>query len=315
MRFVYLLSYEPHEAELAHAEASALCGARADSRVCQGPVRADVTRAAYIKLGAELWASAQSLDELVTAAAQQGAGAERFRITVVKLPPKPQIPSPRIAGRVAAVIAGRPNLRTPVDELVVVASEGSWQLGRIFTRADRSYLEYAHRPQSYSSALLTRLARAMVNLVASPGDTILDPMCGSGTIALEAWSIGVRAVSYDINPKLAAATALNLRYFGYPAWVAVADARALPVPRPAPGAWAYDAIVTDLPYGRMSGRDAGLYEGFFAHARTLAPRMCVVAAEPLGNLLEAAGFGVRCVARAGERGLVRHVHVAEVQAP
>ena len=315
MRYLYLLSCTPEEAGLARAEARALTsppgGAEASGpatppRLLVGDVRADIARAAYVKAGAELWASATTLEALVGTIGARGLGAERFRIDVAKLPPKPATPSPEIAGRVACALQGEPDLGAPGDELLVVATEGAWYLGRIFARSDAGYLLHAHRPQAYSSALPTRVARAMVNLVACPGDTIVDPMCGSGTISLEAWSVGVRAVSFDLNPRLARATALNLRHFGYPAWVGAADALSL--------SGRYDAVVTDPPYGRLSGRPAGLYEGFFAQAATLAPRLCVVTAEDVTTLLERVGFRVSCLARLGERGLVRHVHVALAKA-
>jgi len=305
MPFCYLLSFTPEEAELAQAEARALTAppvAAAHPRLHMTDARADITRAAYIKAGGELWASATCFEALLEEITSRGLGADRFRIEVAKLPPKPATPSPEIAARTAGALQGQPDLAAPLEDLLVAATEGAWHLGRIFSRSDAGYLRHAHRPQAYSSALPTRVARAMVNLVARPGDTIVDPMCGSGTIALEAWSVGVRAMSFDLNPRLASATARNLAHFGYPAWVAAADALTL--------CGRYGAVVTDPPYGRFSDRPPGLYEALFAQAARLAPRLCVVTAEDTTPLLEQAGFRVTCLARVGERGLVRHVHVA-----
>ncbi|HJN18479.1 MAG TPA: RNA methyltransferase, partial [Armatimonadota bacterium] len=151
------------------------------------------------------------------------------------------------------------------------------------------------------------ISRAMVNLAATPGDTIIDPCCGVGSIPLEAWAAGMRAVGADINPKLAGMTADNLAHFGWPRWVCAADAGTF-------GARG-DVVVTDFPYGRQSTREDGLYERLLANFRCLAPKLVLVVAEDVSDLLEQAGYRLTHVTRVPTgHEFERRIHVAEVVA-
>lgn len=48
--------------------------------------------------------------------------------------------------------------------------------------------------------LAAQLATALIGLLTSPGDTVLDPFVGSGTVAVEAQRLGRRAIAIDLNP-------------------------------------------------------------------------------------------------------------------
>lgn len=63
-------------------------------------------------------------------------------------------------------------------------------------KADRA----THYLHPYPGKLLHHVAGAMVQLFSSAGDLVLDPFCGSGTVALEAALAGRRSVVVDQNP-------------------------------------------------------------------------------------------------------------------
>jgi 23S rRNA G2445 N2-methylase RlmL len=72
------------------------------------------------------------------------------------------------------------------------------------------------------------LAAAMVALAGvGPGDVVLDPCCGAGTLAIEAAGAGAAAFGADLDPAAVAAAARNGRAAGV-RWLR-ADAGALPV--------------------------------------------------------------------------------------
>ncbi len=103
------------------------------------------------------------------------------------------------------------------------------------------------RPFFHPTAMTAKLARCMVNL-ARPraGDLVVDPFCGTASIAVEAWLIGCRVVGFDVQPRMVRGSLQNLVHFGVePEGLAVADARHLPVA-------GVDCIVTDPPYGRSA---------------------------------------------------------------
>jgi 23S rRNA G2445 N2-methylase RlmL len=119
---------------------------------------------------------------------------------------------------------------------------------RLSTAGMRSH---GGRAAELPAALKPTIARAMVLLSdARPDDAFLDPMCGTGTIALERALHGRAAaiLGCDIAPEAVRAARANLGARHRPAAVARADARRLPV-RDA----CIDVIACNLPFGRRIG--------------------------------------------------------------
>ena len=52
----------------------------------------------------------------------------------------------------------------------------------------------------YPTRYISAVPRYAINAFSKPGDTVLDPFCGSGTTAIEAMIMGRNAVSIDIDP-------------------------------------------------------------------------------------------------------------------
>ena len=93
-----------------------------------------------------------------------------------------------------------------------------------------------------------RLTRAMINLIGLEKDqTICDPFCGTGTTLLEAESLDLNGIGFDFDKKMWQKTKENLEANGYKSQVYNSDFQKL-----ARYADQFDAIVTDLPYGRAS---------------------------------------------------------------
>ncbi len=111
------------------------------------------------------------------------------------------------------------------------------------------------RPFTMPFVLLPRLARALINVTGVRGN-LLDPMCGTGTFLIEAGLMGLRFVGVDVFRKVVYGCARNLRHFGLPQNVVMADARNLPFRDES-----FDSVVTDFPYLRSAkGFGEDLYE-------------------------------------------------------
>ncbi len=153
-------------------------------------------------------------------------------------------------------------------------------------------------------------ARALANVAgARPGALVVDPMCGTGGLLIEAGLVGARAVGVDAQAKMVRGTRENCRAYLDDAAFAVlrGDATRLPV---ADGA--ADAVVVDAPYGRQSKvvGDDGLVAAALVAARRVAPRAVVVADESVSAAARDAGWAVETRhERRVHRSLVRHVHV------
>jgi tRNA (guanine10-N2)-dimethyltransferase len=102
------------------------------------------------------------------------------------------------------------------------------------------------RPYFHPVALYPKFARTLVNLTQVPeGGLLLDPFCGTGSILIEAATIGVLPVGIDIARRMCLGTRANLDFLGIENSLGIvqADVRMPPVR-------AAHAIATDVPYGR-----------------------------------------------------------------
>ena len=157
------------------------------------------------------------------------------------------------------------------------------------------------------------LARALANIAgARDGATVVDPMCGTGGLLLEAGLVGARAVGSDAQRKMVRGTRANLRdALGDDGDFAVCrgDVTRLPF---ADGF--ADAAVFDVPYGRQSKIEgdslADLVGRALAEARRVAARAVVVADRSWEEAAVDAGWTVaEHFERRVHRSLVRHVLV------
>jgi DNA modification methylase len=62
----------------------------------------------------------------------------------------------------------------------------------------RGYL--THGFDSYPAKMIPQMARFLVEEVSEPGQTILDPFCGSGAVLVESLVSGRNAIGVDLNP-------------------------------------------------------------------------------------------------------------------
>jgi hypothetical protein len=57
-----------------------------------------------------------------------------------------------------------------------------------------------HGFHSYPARMHPEIAAALIDRFSAPGDALLDPFCGSGTVLIEAMRAGRRATGVDLNP-------------------------------------------------------------------------------------------------------------------
>ncbi len=59
---------------------------------------------------------------------------------------------------------------------------------------------FTHGFHSYPARMHPAVARGVLGAYATPGDRVLDPFCGSGTVLVESLVAGMRARGVDLNP-------------------------------------------------------------------------------------------------------------------
>lgn len=67
-----------------------------------------------------------------------------------------------------------------------------------FINANTGYLTHAIHP--YPAKYIPQIPKALIRELASIGDTVLDPFCGSGTTLVEALRLECHAIGIDANP-------------------------------------------------------------------------------------------------------------------
>ncbi len=105
------------------------------------------------------------------------------------------------------------------------------------------------RPFSRPVSLHPRLARAIVNLAGITSEArVLDPFCGTGGILIEAGLTGMEVSGLDIDSEMVEGARINTSEYGVDADIrqgSIDEAPEIFDKR-------FDAIVTDMPYGKAS---------------------------------------------------------------
>ena len=110
------------------------------------------------------------------------------------------------------------------------------------------------RPFFSPGVIMPKLARVLVNLSAVKAeDILLDPFCGTGGILIEAGIVGATPIGMDIQAKMVRGASQNLLFYHLKGHLITADATGIPL-----RANSVDAVVTDLPYGRVSLISGGI---------------------------------------------------------
>ncbi len=204
------------------------------------------------------------------------------------------------------------DLDDPDHTFVALFSSGIAALGWLETETVRDFAarKPTEKPFFQPGSMAPMDARALANIAgAAPGRRLLDPMCGTGGILVEAGLAGATVVGVDAQAKMVRGTRRNLDAYLDGGTVLRGDATRLPV---ADGS--FDGAVLDVPYGRQSkvAGDSleGLVGGTLSEIRRVASRAVVVGDRIWNDAAEAAGWTVTDrFDRRVHASLTRYVHV------
>lgn len=206
----------------------------------------------------------------------------------------------------------RVELEEPEHELRALFTDDLCVLGWHVVDAERDFAVRAptDKPFFQPGAMAPVEARAIANFCrAQPGRTVLDPMCGTGGVLVEAGLLGARVIGIDAQSKMVAGARANFaEYLETPYAVVQGDASHLPV------CGSIDAVVFDAPYGRQSKiahqELASLLRETLVAASSIAERAVVISDHSLADIALTAGWTVETVfERRVHRSLTRHVHL------
>lgn len=192
------------------------------------------------------------------------------------------------------------DLDAPDHELRALFSGDSCVLGWLVAHSVRDFGDRmpSKRPFFQPGSMGPLLARALANIAgARPGVCVLDPMCGTGGLLIEAGLSGADVIGLDAQSKMVHGTRENLTQYlsGGASAVLTGTATRLPFPDDA-----IDAVVFDAPYGRQSkivedDTDGGLEQlvrSTLDEANRVAARTVLVADRSWEETATAAGWSV-----------------------
>ena len=173
------------------------------------------------------------------------------------------------------------DLDDPDHELRACFSDGVCCLGWHAVASVRDYgsRRPTDRPFFQPGSMDPLLARACVNLAGADADArLLDPMCGTGGVLIEAGLVGAAVVGNDAQEKMVRGTDENLAHYLDDYDVLRGDATRLALRDDA-----VDCAVFDAPYGRQSKIEThglgDLVAGALAEVRRVAADRCVLVAD------------------------------------
>ena len=279
-------------------EMRSLFGEESQSHVLESIVKINPSRSPFIKERITLLFEAEILEDLfIQVNTLQLCGAT-FKVTYVKN--SGQKKSERdgfekrraIEREIGLHIVGKADLRHPDRLFGVMNVNRRWVFGE-YKKSESVWFRHQQKPNSYSTALSTRVARAVVNIAIPKPEGIkaIDPCCGIGTVLVEALSMGIDMVGSDRNPLILPGARENIAHFGFDGEITLTDIRDI--------TGHYDVAIIDLPYNLCSVISPEVQLEMLQSARRIAEKVVVVTVEPIDEILIKAGFSIidRAVAK------------------
>ncbi|HJJ28637.1 MAG TPA: methyltransferase domain-containing protein [Methanocorpusculum sp.] len=187
-----------------------------------------------------------------------------------------------------SLIKGEVSLKNPGCIYRAVFTAGKCYLGEVLQIIDRgAYAARSPQKRAYfhPGVMMPLMAREIINLTrVEPGETLLDPFCGTGGMLMECAEMGIAAVGSDFNEEMLAGCRMN----NPNGLILRADAAHMPYPDAS-----FDAVAADLPYGQST----------------------IISAESLDTLYNESLAEIRRVLKPGRRAvIVTHKDIRDIAA-
>ena len=154
------------------------------------------------------------------------------------------------------------DLENPETIVKVYITEDQIFYGKLIEDISRNLFEQRSnekRPYSSPISMDPVLARVLVNLSETPaGEIILDPFCGTGGILIEAGLCGIMPKALDIQEEMVEGSKENLNNYG----VINFDIKEGDISEANELFDEYNAVISDLPYGKASKQENKAVEKF-----------------------------------------------------
>ncbi|MCD9021759.1 TRM11 family SAM-dependent methyltransferase [Cohnella silvisoli] len=308
--YIYVVAANEEERSLCMLEMRSLFGIEPTFNLLESPIRIDPSRSPFIKTRIEVLFDGSGVEEIGELVQKIQLDGATFKVVAIDYDnpyddTKIEYEEKRAVEReIGLHIKGKAEMRMPDRVFGVVRMGGRWRFGEC-AMGEAIWLKHNDKPRKYSTALSTRVARAIVNIAVpqTAGVTVIDPCCGIGTVLVEALSMGIDIVGREINPLAAIGARENVAFFGFEAEVVLGDMREI--------SERYDVAIIDMPYNLCSVISPEEKLEMLSSAWRFASRAIIVTIESIDSIIEQSGFEIkdRCTVNKGK--FTRHVIVCE----
>ncbi|WP_332697782.1 TRM11 family SAM-dependent methyltransferase [Halalkalibacter lacteus] len=294
--YLYIYSYREDERFLCQLEMRALFGFDTQLSILESGLQIEPSRSPFIKERIDVIYKGKCLEDIVQKVKDLHIVHSTFKVIFVKNDfEKVGFEKRReIEREIGLHIRGEVDLLEPELLFGILKVNGGWVFGK-YVKSEAIWLKHQRKPHSYSTALSTRVARAVVNIAAPHPDGIkaIDPCCGIGTVLVEGLSMGIDIVGSDLNRLIIPGARENIAHFGFSGDVSVRDIRNV--------TGCYDVAIIDMPYNLCSVLAPEDQLEMLESTRKFAKKLVVITIETIDSIIERSGFVIvdRCLAKKG----------------
>ncbi|WP_192599185.1 TRM11 family SAM-dependent methyltransferase [Sporosarcina limicola] len=288
------------EYDLCRLEMRSLFGFDVQSNVLMSPIGIDPCRSPFMKERVDILYEADSFESILGQVAYLQLASSTFKVVCLnslELGTTKKIGHAerrKVEREVGLRIQGEPELDHPETLFGVIELDDKWYFGKL-VESEAIWFQHQQKPHMYSTALSTRVARAVANIAAPhpEGIRVIDPCCGIGTVLVEALSMGINIAGRDINPLVVKGSRKNIAHFGLEGEVIIG-----PI---ADVVDDYDVAIIDMPYNLFTHISPEEQLDILKQARRFSKKVVVVTIETIDPMIDEAGFSIvdRCVAKKG----------------
>jgi tRNA G10 N-methylase Trm11 len=296
--FIYTYAYNDAERSLCHLEMRSFFGKDTELKILKSDIKIDPNRSPFMKGRLEILADGDEVEEIIAQASAFGLEEETNKVIFLKINDRQgqdKIENKerlQIERAIGSEMQGDFDLHNPDQLYAIVPFGGRWYFG-LYCKSEPIWFHHMKKPKEYSTALSTRVARAVANIAVPHPEGIraIDPCCGIGTVLVEALSMGIDIVGRDINPLVCVGSRENIAYFGLTGDVqkgAIEDITET-----------YDVAIIDLPYNLYTHASWDEQFEILKHARRIAKKVVIVTIESMDERLKTVGFQItdRCITK------------------
>ena len=297
-KYIYTYVHHVDEYDLCRMEMRSFFNVDSQSNFIISNIEVNPSRSPFIQDRLEVLYEENSIDNIKELVTNLIVNANTYKVVCLNnfdIGETIKIPQPErrlIEREIGLCIEGEPDLKFPEVVFGLILIDGRWYFG-IHSKSESIWRKHLHKPHSYSTALSTRVARAVANIAVPQPQNIraIDPCCGIGTVIIEALSMGIDIEGRDMNPLVCNGSRKNIAYFGLQGKITLGPISEVTEH--------YDVAIIDLPYNLFTHSSREDQFEIVKHARRIADKVVIVTIETIDDLLADAGLVIvdRCIAK------------------